>query len=390
MRKTFDRGYVNFRERPTVADFNLASSQIDQSIRDYLFHLTRRRTSIADPSPSLPVDGFIGGGFRVLPTSPPSSTVRITPGLGFQVDETSEGLATNFESIGGLDDVSPIKPLVLTKFQQISLAPAPAAGNTRIDIIEVRYTRYLDDPSTRTMFSEPQDDFIPALVRKTLSFAMDDLTGQVNTPAESTTPIGYKVGAAALTGTEVPPPTSTGYIKIAEIVVRNAVDNPPGTVDADYITDERALIYPHGQGVVSGRISLRTAANVKPTLLSLSAPPGIKVAAHGVALNSGRVDLYILGGGITKAHPTVKIVRGGFNIADILVEQIAQISIGRILDPAVRTILQDPAVSDPVTLLCTRQNGVLIQFYALRQIAGATSETGFPDPIEYSFNVAID
>jgi hypothetical protein len=114
-------------------------------------------------------------------------------------------------------------------------------GQSRIDIIEARYNRRVTNPSSRDVLdANPASPtfltFIPSTVNKTLSFDLFSLTGRVVSPANSTQPIGYKVGVASTT--PAAPAVSPGYTIIAFIRV-NAGDT---AVVPSQITDTRLII----------------------------------------------------------------------------------------------------------------------------------------------------
>jgi hypothetical protein len=222
----FSREIINVRERPLSSDTNIAESYLDRSLRDFI-------RALLAPDPLAVVTGFLNQSFKVVATTTPSMTVNISPGLGF-IDDASD-VPTAIGGVLGVNDVSTMKPLPLSAVQPIVIDGAPSAGNSRYDIIEVKCDRRSQDPTSRDILDPATGVFAPNLVNKTLAFYLDGRNARVVSPAPSTTGIGYKVGVAATSGTEVVPATTAGYVKIAEIHVVSGVT----TITNSVITDTR-------------------------------------------------------------------------------------------------------------------------------------------------------
>lgn len=225
----YDREIINPLERPLSEDLNIAQSQLDRSLRDMLRALFATAAGVVQ-------NGFISNGLKVTENSPVAMSVLVQPGLGFKDDATD--VPTAISGITGLDDRSPYKPLPLSAAQAIAIDAAPVAGQNRIDIIEVKVDRRVENPTNRDILNVVTGLFAPGLVNKTLAFDLLGRNGRVVSPANSVTGIGYKVGVAAAAGAEVAPATSPGYVKLCQILVVGGVAN---IVNAD-IADFRSLI----------------------------------------------------------------------------------------------------------------------------------------------------
>src|SRR5574337_192482 len=137
-------------------------------------------------------------------------SVLLKAGIGF-LDAPSD-VPTSVGGIVGADDLSPYKPLPLNADMAIAIDAAPSAGNERIDIIEVKQDRRVENPLSRDVLNTGTGLFVPTLVNKTLAFSLDGRNGRVVSPSNSTTGVGYKVGVAAAVGTALAPATTSGYV----------------------------------------------------------------------------------------------------------------------------------------------------------------------------------
>lgn len=296
MNNPFDRMNIGLRERPLSADHNRLQSQIDRTIREVCRAMLSGRasnTSSAQQSRA----GFLGTGFRVVPSNPAAMSVQVSAGHGFNydaVDLPSDIGATDLE---GVDDLSPYKPLVLMSPVTFAVPAAPVAPNSRIDIIEVKVDRRLENALTRRQLDVATRQYLDHAFFKTLAFVLDGRTGIVTTPANSTAGLSYKIGTAANPGTV--PPTTAGYVKIAQIHVSNTTV----TITGAEIADWRPLL--GDGGVVRGSISWRQRWNAGTPIVDIKniiAPPGVDVGvasenASG-AHNSGAI--YVVAGNALK------------------------------------------------------------------------------------------
>jgi len=278
----FERRIVNPREKPLEVDFNRGIALCDQSLRDVLLALSAYSSGVN----SVNRTGFIGSGFRVVPNNPLGMSVVVMNGFGLAVDPTD--VISNLDGIQGLDDRAVLKPLVASANVAFSISPAPAAGNSRIDIIETKVLRRRGGSTNQLGFDEAIGDFRPGFYAKTLSYDVSDNSSSVLAPNPSTAGLSLKIGTAAPTGTEVAPTPTTGYTKVAEILVAAGQT----TIDADSIRDTRPLFWLQGGGWWSGSASLAAAPSV--TIGDVISPPGVTVSLY--AFNTNTVSVVVLGG----------------------------------------------------------------------------------------------
>lgn len=295
--KPFDRMQQNNLEKLLSRDLNRLQSYADQTGRVLSRLLLTPRFSDADDRRATAPSGFLSDSFKVRATDPLGNRVTLRKGIGYQLNDADRpsDISTTIPNTLGTNDVEGYKPLVLFDDIVINLAAVPAAPNSRIDIIEVKYARYPTDAQVRDILNPGLERFDPTNeVPKTLSWALDTLTGQVNDPNPSTANIGYKVGIPAAIPTA--PTTTAGYVKIAEILVRNVVDNPAGTIDDDFIKDVRPLLGEFGLLNFSAKIAVPTGALAAPTVTHINAPPGVKLVSVATDVVGARHTVYIIAG----------------------------------------------------------------------------------------------
>lgn len=293
----FDTTNYGLRERPVSVDWNQLQSQIYMTMREVHRFLHAARTSNTS-SVAKSVSGFHADGFRVVPSNPAAMTVNVSAGLGWlhAPTDTPSGLgATDLE---GVDDLSPYKPLCALAAIPFNVPTAPAAPNSRIDIIEVRNPRRLENLINRRQLDPNTLSYEDHTFSKTLAYLIDNNQASVVfAPNPSTAPLSYKVGVSANPG--LVPPTSPDYIKIAEILV----DNTTTSITGLNIVDRRALLGPGGH--IKGSVRWRQQWNGGSpitTILSVDAPPGVDIAiGNDGSGNKNSVLFYILAGEITQA-----------------------------------------------------------------------------------------
>lgn len=272
--RPFDRDVFRYLEGFTEIDMNRVTGESGTS---GFMHLLR---SVGGPSAS-PSNtdslssffGFYGAGFLVTPLSPATDVVRVLAGLGARRDDSD--LPADIGGVQGLSELNDVKPIVLRSAKDIVVPVPPASPNLRYDIVEVAVRRDLYDSTATSFLQLPAAtrDVLP--VTKTLSYALDQLpVGYVTDPANSTQPIGYKIGQASPAPT--PPPTSPGYVKIAQILVNNVVTNPSGTIRQEHIADFRPMLFLGGTASFSVTASFPLAGGA-PTIIRASVPPGIRL-----------------------------------------------------------------------------------------------------------------
>jgi hypothetical protein len=316
----FDRNLINVRERPLSSDVDYDVTYLDRSLR---YTLSRLNGTRIDPAHEVltPGSGFVGDGFECVPTSPTSLIVNVQAGLGFLYNPSD--LPTAIGGIVGVDDIEPYKPMVLSAPVQMNLAPAPAPGSERWDLIEAAPGRlYTGGVQTRDVFNVGLLQFQPSSVQKLLTWDLVSQTGSVTSPASSVAPLSRKIGVPAPTGTATQPNITAGYLPVAYVYVAGGAT----TIDYDAIVDQRTFLAPFGQIQVEVTFSMRTAAGggaTLPSAVNVAVPPGIRVAAVGNDLyDSGAfraVDVYLLmGNSPLSVHPRALTwpVPGFYDIAN--------------------------------------------------------------------------
>lgn len=297
MNNPFDRVNLGLRERPLSSDFNRLESQLDRTLRDVLRALVGG-SGVAGGGTSAITShsGFIGDGMRVVPASPIAMSVQVSAGFGFIYDALDLPFDIGATDLEGVDDRSSFKPVYLNAPAIFTVPTAPGPGLSRIDIIEVKVDRRLENLVTRRQLDTATKSFLDHMFYKTLAFSLDGRTGFVSSPSASTVGLSYKIGAEAATGAEVEPSTTSGYVKIGRINVAPSVV----TIDTDALVDRRPLLGHGGMLPVgaSWRVQWNAGAPIH-TLLALDAPAGLQVALGPLSLR-GAGSFYVVGGEITR------------------------------------------------------------------------------------------
>jgi hypothetical protein len=312
--KPFDREIINVRERPFSSDINLSEYYADLSLRETIKNIITSRTSISDPNPNVSTTArFLGSSFKVVPTSPESGAVLISKGLGFVGSSDQE---ININSVLGLNETSELKPLVLSANKLVNVPQLSDPLFSRIDIIEVRSEYLTTDSTSRDIFDPVNGTFNPTPVAKTLTWALDQSLGYVDSSDNSTTAIGYKKGQPIITigGPPNAPEVTQGYTKIAEVFVSGG----GSAYSATNIVDCRKIASEYGIVKISGKIELPNLmvtdetdlAVLQPTLIEVSSPPGVIVSTRIV---SAVVDAGDATAGSKKTYEIVVV--GNFDIA---------------------------------------------------------------------------
>ena len=287
--KPFDRTVFNPLERPLTVDLNQLQSQSDATLRRLLMHeLSFGNYGGTGPSYSI-ATGFIGNAFKVYADPSTALQVIVSAGVGFGIDAP----ATAIGGVVGVNDPEPYAPLVLSTNQTL-VVPPNSSGSTRIDIIEVIADRRLENSLLRDVFNPITGRFDPGALNKTLAFDLLGRTGTVATPNPSTTGIGYKTGTP---GSGVAPTTTSGYIKIANIVVPTG----SGVLTRANVADWRPKLYPGGSGMVAGIITQVAGTTSAPVVTSLVMPPGMEVYPVSYSTNNESLILYLFPGGPSSA-----------------------------------------------------------------------------------------
>lgn len=277
--KPFDIASLSQRERPSTEGINRGQSAA-AARQDWLTRqLLGARIDIPNNRANTRTS-FIGDGFFVRSKNPATMQVTVSPGLGFQYDPTQPLTVAQDMVAGvyeGVTDTSPFRPLVMDETPTFTVPAAPIVGQARYDIIEVRAKRELSDYGTPLRYDIGSNSWVPQSAAAFLRYgilAAD--ANQIVTPASSTAPLSYKTGIAAPTGTQTEPPTTPGYVKIARILVEGGATS----IAQNRICDRREMAFPGGIGFVSGTATIATVRNAKasPNILTLNAPPGVRVA----------------------------------------------------------------------------------------------------------------
>lgn len=247
--KAFQRTPVYALEKPASGDIDQGFTQIDFTVREKLWQ------QIGKPQSG----GFFRGGLQPVVTSPLSLGILLKAGLAFQYNATDLPLGLNGGGPGGaqagLDDPHPYKPIVLTADLTVVVPTAPGA-NSRIDLIEVAYTRSLNNLQARQFLNTSTDSFSPANVAKTLDPTVDSTLAYYAAAATPTTALAYKSGVVA--GSPVAPAVDAGYMAVAYITVGTNVTQ----IVAANISDQRCLL---ALGMYLGRQIFTATGTYTPT-----------------------------------------------------------------------------------------------------------------------------
>jgi hypothetical protein len=351
--EAFSRVVINPRERPLSSDINQFQSEESRTLREVLraLFLPHNVSAGSELTSFLPVSGFLGDGFFVVGQG--ALTHAIHGGLGFIFDSVS--VANDIGAVSKVDDRSPYYPVYLSADQQITSPAAPAPGFERIDIIEVKLDRRLQDNGSRDVLNTGTGVFDPTLVLKSLAYALDGRTGVVTSPTNSTTGIGLKAGVAQATGTYAAsngvtgiPATSPGYTRIAVILVAST-----GLVTQGEVRDDRLLLAPNGSHLVGFELN-QAPGNPNDTFIIVGpvGAAGFKFAAHQVTSpsNGGTVRVYLFGGRISaNAGAAVTIHLKAATIANANRLPRATNILGGVVTSAIKTSLAGPGGSTAYT-----------------------------------------
>ena len=307
------RVLIPVRQRPSSEDLNALQTMLTASDLLVVGSATGQNFESSptgcDRGRYIGAYGFTGSDFFVdtNPSSPPFG-VRIRPGRGFDYN-AGPAAATDIDSCQGADwnqtgmGLGGI-PLVLSTYQNLTVPTPPSAGNSRIDIIEVRADYLATDPQTVGIFDPGSSVFNPTVANKALVWDLLGRTGSVSAPNPSTAPISYVTGQTAAGGitAATEPPTTAGYLKICRI----NLDASGGAIAAltdDMIADKRPRLFPAGTIQLGGNV---TTAGVlagvgSQAFNSLEVPMGLVVKAvmPTTAPSAGfsyPVQFYVIGG----------------------------------------------------------------------------------------------
>ena len=312
--RPFDQRVIAPMQRPSTEDLNSARSAEALRLSWFYQQLLARMTTASNPGAFYPT-GFLGAGFRCVPTSPATLGVQLSPGLGFYYDDTTplviaEDLAgLRYE---GVTDLSPYHPLVLDATLVIPIQlPLPPPGQSRYDLIEVRPKRELTDYGQVLRWNTAGNQFTPDNCAAFLRYAVDNgdlgyVPGNTAGPSASVDPVSCVVGPAAVTGTQLTPQGSPGYVPVARILVSDSAV----TILGDKIADQRHMAQPGGI-VAEVECTVGTAAVYKPVILQYDAAPGIVLVPYGLDRAEASMALYVLGPQFTSMNMQVQCLAIG-------------------------------------------------------------------------------
>ncbi len=286
---------IGLRERPVSADFNQSQSQIYLTMRELLRASMMGRASDSSAA-GQSRSGFLADGFRVVPLSPTALTVQVTPGHGFVYDGADIPTGIGMDDIEGLSDLSPFKAVCIMSPIQFAVPALPSNPNSRIDIIEVRCDRRLDNAIVSSQLNQSTRTYGPKSYYKTLDFTLDGRTGYTTALLQSTAGISYKSGVAAASPTA--PVVSTGYVKIAEVHVAYT-DTVAAAIN---IGDYRPILCPGNVLPISASWKLEwNSGSPTATVLSICAPPGVQMGMACSGSNRGSGIVFVTGGAFREA-----------------------------------------------------------------------------------------
>jgi uncharacterized protein YaiE (UPF0345 family) len=396
--REFDRTVFNTREKPLSVDLNQLQSQHDRSLRAMVrqmlsstfWNATQQAAGLIDFATQW-FTGFMGDGFKVRSTFPATMNVYVSGGYGFVATLADE--ATNIGGIQGVNDLDPYKPLVL-ELPQTFTVPANSSGVLRHDIIEVNYSRRLENSTSRETLDPALQQFVAGNVNKTLAFDNEGRLGQVTMPAVSTADISYKVGTGGSR-----PAVTPGYVKLADIAVPSGVT----AITTAHIGDERNLIAPNNEIRITGTVTVPRNNPGKPTELTVHAPPGVEVVAYsGFAGDSDLgaiVEIMVLAGAPTqlafgRAHvvtpPAGGIAAGGIPI--LATDGNGTVPIVRRLNGAVDLPLwTDASYTYPMAHSAAVNAGLVVYYLGAVCIGptGTLSKGALPASIQYEFEITL-
>lgn len=316
--KWFDRVIFWTRERPTSGDWNKAQTSIAETLRiltKAVFgeaYASAPTTTQANAATGQAPEGFLNDGFRVV-INPSAGPMVVSLTAGYGVQSASPTAATDYSSATGLNiqALAPA-PLTLSSAQNITVPASETAGNSRIDIIEVRADYMTTESTTVGIFNSITRVFDPTAQNKTFTWDLLTRTGSVVSPASSTAPISYKKGVAFAGGIAgaTEPSTTPGYIKIARINLDGSVTS----LTQGLIADLRPPLLPNGNVMASGRVTVTGGSSAaSSTFDGVHLPPGvqIKLLVETAAADTDSTrygHFYVLGGGINArnaAYPSL-------------------------------------------------------------------------------------
>jgi xanthosine utilization system XapX-like protein len=281
----WDREVINTRERPLSSDINMVESYSDQEVRNFVQAVYATRSpafsnnhAVDNPptgTSAVPTIGCIGSALQVRNPALPVMDVQMDSGLAFMNDGTP---TTSVGGVSGLNDVSPIKPVVLVlplpQSAPLFTGINPGGGTARVDLVEIKLPRRFLDPTSRDILNPTSGAFTPQLVNKTLSYVLDQ--SQATTGGSGV--LNYKMGVptvGAIYPTLGVPTPDPGYVALAYINVGPA-DTQIGALN---IVDVRRQLYAGGvmTCAFSANIQSTGPTTATATMTSVVGPPGVLI-----------------------------------------------------------------------------------------------------------------
>ena len=343
--RPFDRTNIGIRERPLSGDFNQQFSQEATTLRELCRMIYSQRLSTTSQT-MLSKPGLIGDSLRVAAAAPANMTVIVSPGHGFVFDPIDLPTDIGSPDMEGIDDLSSFKPVFLAAPAIFSVPAAPAAGQGRTDIVEIRADRRLENSITRRQLDVGSTSFVDKIFSKTLAYGLDGRTGIVLAGGgNSTAGLSYKIGTPAATSNNgdrrfpddrsitAPPATSPGYIKLADVQVLSGMAS---IADTD-INDRRPLIAIGGVLTFGARWRLQWNGGAPiVTLLDMNVPPGVVVSLDPSSSNRGEGTIGVAGGEISSCSIRIEVTfnnsssQFAFGCPDLAIGQTVSSVIGNI------------------------------------------------------------
>jgi hypothetical protein len=340
----FDQDVVAPAERPSTEALNRGFTAERLALSFFYQQLLAVRTATANDRAKLQT-AFIGEGFKVRPSSPASFVIEVSAGMGFYYDPSVPLVIAQDSIVGrfeGVSNVSPWRPIVLGSSVTMTVPAPPPAGQSRYDIIEVRPRRDLADYGQLLRFDQAVNDFVPKSAPAFLRFGSTQTeVGQVVAPVLSTAPLSYKIGTPAPTGTQIEPDVTPGYVKIGRILV----------ADTALVINEAVIVDPRpqiGRATMALKFTMPcTGVSIKPTILELDAPPGIRAAVLGSFVSGANAEVYIFTGQEPRALNVSVQVIGATTPDGPLVGQTDAVIKNNVLNSVVAGNLNNAAMTDP-------------------------------------------
>jgi len=320
----FKRVLVYTLQRPIADDLNHLQTRLVETLR--LTWMTMFGESYAS-TPALSLlnstvwqqpRGFYSISFFAAPD--PTATpygIFLYPGFGFA--PTGPATTTDLAGAPGANWETGASPLLLSTAQTgLSVPSVPAAGHSRIDIIEVRADFDATDPATVGIYNPGTRVFDPTVRNKSFDWDLRNRTGSVTTPAVSTAPISYVIGVDHTGGISgaAEPPTSPGYVKIARINLDGAV----ASITQALIADLRRPLLPSALVRVSATVDVPGLAAGLGTeaVISTNLPQGVVTKfgfVNNVAPSAGEsyVLRFVIVGGDLRSPTALPVVTTSIN-----------------------------------------------------------------------------